>query len=124
MTSMRIQVAKNMQSKLTCSAHLMETLSVIQLTRKHAELTVWVYLQVVSSAIQLIKKTCRENSQTGCICRWRHQPSSSLKKMQTELTNWVHLPVALSAIQLVKKTCRQNSLPGCICRWPHQLSSS
>jgi len=134
------------------------------------ELTFWVHLQVASSAIQLMKKhadrthflgafagglishpahekKCRQNSLSGCICRWPHQPSSSWKKMQTELTPWMHLQVASSAIQLMKKhadrthsldafagglishpahekTCRQNSHAGCICRWPHQPSSS
>jgi len=91
------------------------------------ELTTWVHLQVPSSVIQLMKKTCRQNSLPECICQWCHQPSSSLKKhadrthwldaftgglishpaheknMQTELTGCVHLPVASSAIQLVKK---------------------
>jgi len=90
----------------------------------HTELTFWVHLQVASSAIQLMNKTCRQNSLSGCICRWPHQPSSSWKNMQTELTTWVHLQVASSAIQLIKKACRQNSLPGCICRWCHQPSSS
>jgi len=91
------------------------------------ELTPWMHLQVTSSAMQLMKKTCRQNSLPGCIGQLPHQPSSSSKKhanrthwlgtfadglishpaykknMQTELTTWVHLQVPSSAIQLMKK---------------------